>query len=167
MKQQTSTKGFTIIEVVLVLAIAALIFLVVFLAVPALQRSQRDNQRRQDLGRLNTAIINYAGNHNGTNPTITSANSVDWINQYVRANGKDTFMDPRGNTAGAKGEQYILTIDALTTPASYTDLNNTMTFRDKHQCDPATGGTTATTSSRNFAVLVGLESGNSYCMDNR
>jgi prepilin-type N-terminal cleavage/methylation domain-containing protein len=34
--------GFTIIEVVLVLAIAGLIFLIVFLALPALQRSQRD-----------------------------------------------------------------------------------------------------------------------------
>ena len=37
-------KGFTIIEVVLVLAIAGLIFLMVFLALPALQRSQRDSQ---------------------------------------------------------------------------------------------------------------------------
>ncbi|MBS7346174.1 MAG: type II secretion system protein, partial [Candidatus Sacchiramonaceae bacterium] len=37
--------GFTIIEVVLVLAIAGLIFLVVFIALPALQRNQRDTQR--------------------------------------------------------------------------------------------------------------------------
>ena len=35
-------KGFTIIEVVLVLAIAGLIFLMVFIALPALQRSQRN-----------------------------------------------------------------------------------------------------------------------------
>ena len=35
-------KGFTIIEVVLVLAVAGLIFLMVFLALPALQRAQRD-----------------------------------------------------------------------------------------------------------------------------
>lgn len=42
-------KGFTIIEVVLVLAIAGLIFLMVFLALPALQRSQRDTQRKQDV----------------------------------------------------------------------------------------------------------------------
>ena len=34
--------GFTIIEVVLVLAIAGLIFLMVFIALPVLQRSQRD-----------------------------------------------------------------------------------------------------------------------------
>ena len=42
-------KGFTIIEVVLVLAIAGLIFLMVFIARPALQRGQRDTQRRDDV----------------------------------------------------------------------------------------------------------------------
>ena len=44
--------GFTIIEVVLVLAIAGLIFLVVFLALPQLQQSQRDNERRQLVGQV-------------------------------------------------------------------------------------------------------------------
>ena len=49
-------KGFTIIEVVLVLAIAGLIFLMVFIALPALQRGQKDSQREQDLSRVQTAI---------------------------------------------------------------------------------------------------------------
>ena len=39
---QQNKKGFTIIEVVLVLAIAGLIFLMVFVALPALQRGQRE-----------------------------------------------------------------------------------------------------------------------------
>jgi prepilin-type N-terminal cleavage/methylation domain-containing protein len=43
--------GFTIIEVVLVLAIAGLIFLLVFLALPGLQRSRRDAQRKSDMGK--------------------------------------------------------------------------------------------------------------------
>ena len=41
--------AFTIIEVVLVLAIAGLIFLMVFIALPALQRNQRDAQRKNDM----------------------------------------------------------------------------------------------------------------------
>ena len=49
LEQQKTKKGFTIIEVVLVLAIAGLIFLMVFLALPNLQRSQKDTQRRDDL----------------------------------------------------------------------------------------------------------------------
>ena len=46
-KLKKRKSGFTIIEVVLVLAIAGLIFLMVFLALPALQRSQRDALRKR------------------------------------------------------------------------------------------------------------------------
>ena len=49
---RNSKKGFTISEVVLVLAIGGLIFLMVFIALPALQRSQRDTQRKDDLARF-------------------------------------------------------------------------------------------------------------------
>ena len=65
-KNQNSTKkGFTIIEVVLVLAIAGLIFLMVFLALPALQRSQRDTQRKQDVAMVVTALHNWKANNQG------------------------------------------------------------------------------------------------------
>lgn len=60
--------GFTIIEVVLVLAIAGLIFMMVFIALPALQRSQRDTQRRDDIGRITQAMMNYGTNNNGRLP---------------------------------------------------------------------------------------------------
>lgn len=56
---RNSKKGFTIIEVVLVLAIGGLIFLMVFIALPALQRSQRDTQRKDDLARFMSATIEY------------------------------------------------------------------------------------------------------------
>lgn len=62
-KLKQSNQGFTIIEVVLVLAIAALIFLIVFLAVPQLQRNSRNNRRRNDVGRLLAAVNDYQTNH--------------------------------------------------------------------------------------------------------
>ena len=58
--------GFTIIEVTLVLAIAGLIFLMVFVALPALQRSQRDTQRKNDIARLMSAINSYKSNNRDT-----------------------------------------------------------------------------------------------------
>ncbi|MBR3323388.1 prepilin-type N-terminal cleavage/methylation domain-containing protein, partial [Candidatus Saccharibacteria bacterium] len=59
-KQLIKTKrGFTIIEVVLVLAIAGLIFMMVFIALPALQRSQRDTQRTNDMSRFMTQLTQY------------------------------------------------------------------------------------------------------------
>ena len=49
-------QGFTIIEVVLVLAIAGLIFLAIFITLPALQRAQRDQARKNDVGLVADAI---------------------------------------------------------------------------------------------------------------
>ena len=45
-------KGFTIIEVMIVLAIAGLIIAVVLVAVPQLQRNQRNNARKSILSRI-------------------------------------------------------------------------------------------------------------------
>lgn len=65
---KNSKKGFSIIELVLVLAVAGLIFLIVFIALPALQRSQRNTRRRQDMARILSAVNDYETNHNGKSP---------------------------------------------------------------------------------------------------
>lgn len=67
--RKISNKGFTIIEVVLVLAIAAVIFLIVFLAVPALQRNNRNTNRKSEVGRLLSAYQEHITN----NPAETVA----------------------------------------------------------------------------------------------
>lgn len=64
-----SDEGFTIIEVMIVLAIAGLILLIVFLAVPALQRNSRNTQRKNDVQNVLGAISTYNSNNNGANPT--------------------------------------------------------------------------------------------------
>jgi prepilin-type N-terminal cleavage/methylation domain-containing protein len=69
-------EGFTIIEVVLVLAIAGLIFLMVFVALPALQRSQRDTARRNDMSRVDTSLVQYQTNHQ--NQPINLPDAGEW-----------------------------------------------------------------------------------------
>lgn len=61
-------QGFTIIEVMIVLVIAAVILLIVFLAVPALQRNSRNTQRKNDVANLLAGISEFAANHNGQLP---------------------------------------------------------------------------------------------------
>lgn len=128
-KQQIkSKKGFTIIEVVLVLAIAGLIFMMVFIALPALQRSQRDTQRTNDISRLNTQITNYQANNRGRIPTadgnitltidestLKAEGNSQWANfynKYLLAGG-DTFEDPSGGS-------YTLKVSECTSTGSKT-----------------------------------------------
>ncbi|MBR3168889.1 type II secretion system protein [Candidatus Saccharibacteria bacterium] len=89
-----SKQGFTIIEVVLVLAIAGLIFLMVFIALPALQRGQRDTQRRNDMSRFLSQLAQYQANNNSNVPGSKDAFNT-FIANYLRVNG-DTFADPSG-----------------------------------------------------------------------
>lgn len=80
----TNKKGFTIIEVVLVLAIAGLIFAMVFIALPAMQRGQRDNGRRSDASTVAAAVNTYNSNNKTLNGiTDTKLRQyVDKLNQY-------------------------------------------------------------------------------------
>ncbi len=66
---EKSQKGFTIIEVMIVLAIAGLILLIVFLAIPALQRNSRNTQRKNDASNLASLISEWESNNAGTTPT--------------------------------------------------------------------------------------------------
>lgn len=57
--KQKSEKGFTIIEVLIVLAIAGLVMVIVFLAVPSLQRNSRNNSRKTDARFIATQRLQY------------------------------------------------------------------------------------------------------------
>lgn len=87
-------KGFTIIEVVLVLAIAGLIFLMVFVALPALQRGQRDTQRRDDVSRVVSQLQSYATNNRGALPANDAFAAASFQNGYLKA-GDGEFNDPK------------------------------------------------------------------------
>ena len=94
-------KGFTIIEVVLVLAIAGLIFLMVFIALPALQRSQRNTQRSDDLSRFLTAANSFQSNNNGKTPFKKGEGGSKYVDdnfvtRYIDSSCKKDSTDNTG-----------------------------------------------------------------------
>ncbi|MBR2725515.1 type II secretion system protein [Candidatus Saccharibacteria bacterium] len=103
-------KGFTIIEVVLVLAIAGLIFLMVFVALPALQRSQRDTQRRNDMSRVDTSLSQYQTNHSNQTNNLPSAGKQDFSssgNNFpdgCSSNSACTFVRDYMNTGSSEND---------------------------------------------------------------
>ena len=100
--QNLTKKGFAIIEVVLVLAIAGLIFLMVFLALPALQRSQRDAQRKQDVAMVVTALHNWKANNKGRGYASMGNNSVLTpladLNEEQKKYGVNNSIEPIENS---------------------------------------------------------------------
>lgn len=148
-------QGFTIIEVVLVLAIAGLIFLIVFLALPQLQSSRRDTQRKNDAGRLLAALENWAGNHSGNYPQASELNAANGAG-WVTANVAGDFSDPDG-TAYAWADAFSATAD-----------EGTFAYATAARCSTTADGfdTSGSPGPREVAVAVTLENG-SYCQDNQ
>ena len=172
-----SKKGFTIIEVVLVLAIAGLIFLMVFIALPAMQRNQRDTQRRNDYSMLSSAITSYSSSNQGklyrlagaTSSVTESKNKVLDAKTYINKEGQDP-----------NGKDYVLT---AYTWKGWTAEGNSETSANK----PAESAVNViigadctgydsrgysipkdNASSRAFAIFGYIESGsNTYCADSQ
>ena len=84
-KNKKASDGFTVIEVIIVLTIAGLIMVVVFLAVPALQRNTRNQVRRSDARLISTQRFQY----NVDNQT-TSAGAV--VATTCGGTNADTFL---------------------------------------------------------------------------
>jgi prepilin-type N-terminal cleavage/methylation domain-containing protein len=150
--QEKRQKGFTIIEVVLVLAIAGLIFLIVFLAVPALQRNRRDTQRRSDAARFMSQAESFSSNRNGSYPT--GANLSTFISDNL-----DNFKDP------SSGATYTVAYDAA--PATLPSATaGEAVYSISTKC-AADGQLREAAGLRNIALIMRLESKDLYCVDNQ
>ncbi|MBI3494573.1 type II secretion system protein [Candidatus Saccharibacteria bacterium] len=153
--QLQNKKGFTIIEVVLVLAIAALIFLMVFIALPALQRNQRDTARKTVLGKVTSAVTSYQSNHRGANPT-TEANLAKYVDadaSNVIDNEYTLHVDAYSALSGTGGKKGSAKADAVQVITGA-------------KCDPATNLAIQGTSQRSAVAIIELEnSGETICQD--
>ena len=84
-EETKSQSGFTIVEVMIVLAIAGLVLAIVFIAVPALQRNSRNTQRRADLANFRAQFDTWTSNNNGKLPG--DALTTDGFGSIVNSTG--------------------------------------------------------------------------------
>lgn len=153
-KKLQTEKGFTLIEVMIVLAIAGLILLVVFLAVPALQRNARNTTRREDAGNVLAAVNEYVANNNGALPTGFAGTGSNLI--VGTGSGVNTVPVTLG--------YYTANNVTLDDQSGYGTTNNTttdtMVIVTGASCngnDPASG------SSRALVILYQIEQSADQC----
>src|ERR1700757_766377 len=132
--KDTPARGFTIIEVVLVLAIAGLIFLMVFIALPALQRGQRDAQRKQDLSRISVQMTNYLSSSRGAIPG-SDQQLTTFVQNYLRRDSdkQNTSLGPKQAGDDYKdpdGTNYTLKLAQQ--PSTTAEIG----YYPKHLCSP-------------------------------
>lgn len=159
--QSKKQKGFTIIEVLIVLAIAGLILLVVFLAVPALQRTSRNTQRGNDVASVLGAVNEFVNNNNGALPTTAA----------VDASGKLTITGASGTNSTEANLGYyknngtspvsISATAAGPTGANTTDAETIVIYKGAVCNDVGTKAING--ASRSIAATYTLENNSLQC----
>ena len=159
-------KGFTIIEVALVLAIGALIFLVVFLAVPALQRNQRNDAKKRDISNVVQAIADYAANNPAVAIPASGTPGTEHYSPKSTTLGKylDTLSNQTANVkATTAGSLSGISADGKTATA---DEISTIRIYQKAKCNDLHSIKSGT--ARSYAVVGITENGSGYeyyCQD--
>ncbi|MGB4967388.1 MAG: type II secretion system protein, partial [Candidatus Saccharimonadales bacterium] len=144
---KSSKKGFTIIEVLIVLAIAGLILLIVFLAVPALQRNSRNTQRANDVSRALGAAQEVLNNNNGDMNLLTTA-------ALQTAMGKPSYYIPTN-----------VTVSTTAAPANAANAStvDTIIIYKTAKCAAIVGGSggqgVVTGTTRQLAAIFTAEGG--------
>ncbi|MFI5270693.1 MAG: type II secretion system protein [Candidatus Saccharimonadales bacterium] len=177
--------GFTIIELLVVLAIAGFILLVVLEAIPALSRSSRNTQRKHDVSVILGEISNYelrdsdnfpqtcggAPNPDCFHPLIdakTGKPSITYPNDFfLQYSASDlTYYKNTGNNNLAVQiipdyPQNNISGGVLGNPNPNKNLDQVLIY-DYEKCSSAGGGQTDNTGAdyNNVVALFAIEGGN-------
>jgi prepilin-type N-terminal cleavage/methylation domain-containing protein len=177
MKQQLKKTGhgFTIIEVMIVLAIAGLIMAIVFFAVPQLQRNARDNQRQSVANRVKAELDTFASNNQGAYPFVVAPGAWPGASNCTQSAGgaakscqdfnfrylsNVNINDPSTNAAMPI---FIAKTNSLPSPTS----KGTIYIAVGAECNGDNIQASAASGNSTYALVVGLDRTNTrYCVDN-
>ena len=120
----------------IVLAIAGLILAVVFIAVPALQRNQRNSARTSEIARLRATMDTAIANNNGKLPDEAAfgraINKADYTH-HAQGTYKDISVGG-ALTLGAVNYSDKVPTNDVTWPTPTEETPNTVIAIGKHKC---------------------------------
>ena len=133
----------------------------VFIALPALQRNQRDTQRKNDMARVLSAVKSFQANNNGIAPQKGDY-GPNLVPNYLKANG-DKFKDPDGSEyvfdTGSNG------YDTPLKGARKSEYGSSIIYvYYQYECDD--GKVKVSSGKNKIAYSIALESGGVYCVNN-
>ena len=152
MSKKLNKKGFTLIEVVLVLAIGGLIFLLAFIAFQQVSTNRRDTQRRNDAGRVLAELQNYKSDNNSYPVNVSAGGSMTAVappaantfyNKYL--GGPTVFQNP-------DNQAYTIAVGGNNAAPAKDVVRYTNGFK----CDPAAANGISAEPGK-IAVQIDLE----------
>ncbi len=174
-KLKKINEGFTIVETLIVLAIAALILIIVLIAVPDLQRSGKNTNTTTDANNIATTVQSFEGNNDGAIPTAISQPATDGT--ITVSTG--TVAAPTGAVATGhiqaseaispqSGAYPFAAASPSTDGTIVVDFSASCTLATAGQTFPTGATGTTTVDSRGVAILYEIETSSTkadwYCV---
>lgn len=174
---QSYRKGYTVIEILIVLAIVGLIMALIFLAVPTLRKNYRNYARKEAATYVMSAMDQYRNEFNHYPLTNSSDNRTAFIDQLA-GEGTARNFEIRYTTNNGSHEYPYRGGDS---PADYTEAYDQISIEHGHVCNRAPGlvggdtdfplksapGSTGDQDYSQFTVWTILENNIVYCLDNQ
>jgi type II secretory pathway pseudopilin PulG len=151
--KRSGATGFTIVETMIVLAIAGLILLIVFQAIPVLIRNGRNNQRRQDVQTILGAVSHWELNNSGNVPNTPGDDFLTYVQSKLTAytyNTTYTYIHSKVETPGV----------TLTSVNHDPDTDPDQVFVYNYQKCSGGGSTYAGAGYSDVVALYAVEGGN-------
>lgn len=151
------------------MAIVGLIMLIVFLAIPSLQRSVRNSRRRSDLGKFYAAVGEHQTARNkGSTAPFTGPNGAAEFTEF-----KQKFLGPEFDVYTSSGPDGIQANGGGGSHHIEVEVDQ-IVYYPWHYCADGVsmeGSEIETVTSPGphdhgtFSVLIGMENGYNYCLD--
>lgn len=96
-----SERGFTVIELLIVLGVVIILGLVVFAAYGGIQAKERNKERTKDIAAIQNQLEFFFQN-NGYYPSLSDMNNASWLNKNMKHLDKSDLVDPSNPTGSDK-----------------------------------------------------------------
>jgi len=91
------SKGFTIVELLIVIVVIAILATLVIVTFTGIQQKARDSKRQTDVDALDSHLEAFYAD-NGYYPTITDLQSSTWVSANMKGFDPTALVDPKGTS---------------------------------------------------------------------
>ncbi len=140
------SKGFTIVELLIVIVVIGILATLVIVTFSGIQQKGRDSQRKTDINAVASHVSAFYADK-GYYPTMADLNNATWRSTNAKGLDAEALKDPKATAA---------TIAATTSATAYGYTASTGTG-----CDNTTASSDANACSA-FTLTATLEGGGTY-----